>query len=53
MGAVIRARSSEDIANSEELVRAIVNCGVVELAVVLQLIYLWFNKNPLYPITNP
>jgi hypothetical protein len=52
VGAVIIARTSENIANSEELVRVIVNCGMRELVAMIQLILVTVYKNTINPITN-
>jgi hypothetical protein len=45
-------KTGEDIADWKDLVRAVVNYGMCELAVALDLIVVTVCKSPINPITN-
>jgi hypothetical protein len=52
-GSRYRARANEDTAGWEDLVRAVVNCSVCELAIALYLLVVSICKCSINPITNP
>jgi hypothetical protein len=47
-----QATTGEDTADWEDLVRAVVNCRVCEIAITLQLLVVTFRKSSINPITN-
>jgi hypothetical protein len=48
-----QATTGEDTVDWESLVRAVVNCRVCELAIVLELLVFTICKCSINPITNP
>jgi hypothetical protein len=51
-GSRFQGTAGEDTADCEDLVRAVVNCNVCELAIVLKLIVVTSFKSPIKPIIN-
>jgi hypothetical protein len=53
VGSRYQAITCEDTADWEDLVRAVGNCRVCELAITLQVLVVTFCKVSVNPITNP
>jgi ribosomal protein L37AE/L43A len=53
VGSRYQATTGEHTASCEELVRAVANCRVCELAIALQLLVVMVWKCSVNPITNP